>query len=260
MEMKNSIAELIEQFRQINTELCKLREMENDLLKRENDILALLKEKMSPVKPAPVKSPCPIPVDIKTGDRVHFGSYPQTAKGEDRTPIEWRVLERNSNHVLLLSETGLDTISYNNTLEKVTWEECALREWLNGVFLNTAFSEQERNWIMTAVVSPDRNPDFETDSGYAAQDKVFLLSAPETNRYFSNDKDRMCEPTDYAVARGAYTTGINGKRVCWWWLRSPGNSQEFATFVSYQGKDILDGSCVSNAHGCVRPALWINLE
>lgn len=50
----------------------------------------------------------PLDADWTIGDVVTFGGYPQTAKGNDNTPIEWLVLAREGHSALLLSRYGLD--------------------------------------------------------------------------------------------------------------------------------------------------------
>lgn len=47
----------------------------------------------------------------------------------------------------------------------------------------------------------------------------------------------------------------------WWWLRSPGYTQDFAASVSIGGSVLAGGSGVCSRRVCVRPALKIrNLE
>ena len=92
---------------------------------------------------------------IKVGDIVTFGRYPQTAEGTDQTPIEWIVLDydEKENKALLLSKYGLDVKPYNTEWTGITWEKCTLRTWLNGEFLNKAFSAGEQSAIlMTADI------------------------------------------------------------------------------------------------------------
>jgi len=46
-----------------------------------------------------------------------------------------------------------------------------------------------------------------------------------------------------------------------WWLRSPGDSQDRAADVANHGKNMYSrGSYVNDETGYVRPALWLNLE
>jgi len=205
------------------------------------------------------------------GNYVTFGEYPQTTAGEDVTPIEWLVLARNGNKALLISRYGLDAQPYNTDYTSVTWETCTLRTWLNGTFYNKAFSSAEQAAILTTNVDNSKNQCYSgwsTSSGNNTQDKVFLLSYAEANKYFgvtydnsSNTKSRVA-PTAYAIAQGAWTSYSNkttdSTYAGWWWLRSPGTYQDYAAIVYFVGS--LDFNYVDSDSGSVRPALWVNLE
>ena len=200
---------------------------------------------------------------IAVGDIIEFGAYEQdndTSNGKE--PIEWQVLERDGDKVLVISKYALDCKPYNTEYEDVTWETCTLRTWLNGTFLNEAFSEAEQAIIQTTEVSADRNPDYSTDPGNATEDKIFLLSIIETYTYFASDEASMCVPTAYAIANGAYTYDWDqdGEATCWWWLRSPGIYLSFAASVDNDGGVYSNGDYVNYVSDCVRPALWINLD
>ena len=193
----------------------------------------------------------------KVGDYVFLGKYEQdnnTSNGEEN--IEWLVLEIKEGKALLISKYALDCKQYNTTGAKVTWETCTLREWLNNDFVNSAFSGNEKAMIPTVTVSADKNPMYDTNPGNATQDQIFLLSITEVNRYFSSDSERKCEPTEYAVANGAFENNSS----CWWWLRSPGISQYSAVYVNTVGRVDESGYFVNNFDVAVRPALWVNLE
>lgn len=80
------------------------------------------------------------------GDIVYFGSYEQNNdKSDGKEPIEWRILEKKSNKVLLLSEKGLVTKPYHKKNNERTWKNCSLRKWLKSSFIKTAFTEEEKN-------------------------------------------------------------------------------------------------------------------
>ena len=158
---------------------------------------------------------------------------------------------------LVISKYALDCKQYNTNYTDVTWEDCTLRRWLNNDFINAAFSAEEKAMIPTVTVSADKNPNYSTNPGNATQDQVFLLSITEANKYFSSDSARQCEPTDYAVANGALESDSGN---CWWWLRSPGDSQDCAARVLYVGDVREYGYYVDNDSTAVRPALWIDLN
>ena len=189
----------------------------------------------------------------EVGDSVVFGTYEQDNDiSNGKEEIEWRVLAKENNQILMISDKALDCQPYNSSYTYVSWENCSLRKWLNGTFLNAAFSAEEQAIIQSTNVSADNNPKYSTDSGNATTDKVFLLSINEAEKYFASDSTRQCKPTEYAVKIGA--------SVSWWWLRSPGGPQADAAIVSYFGSVFYDGRGVDLDYGCIRPALWINLE
>jgi hypothetical protein len=206
----------------------------------------------------------------RVGNYVTFGHYPQTSGGNDSTEIEWLVLARDGNKALLLSRYGLDTKPYNEKYVDITWEKCTLRTWLNGTFLSKAFTAQEQKGILTTTVDNSKSQGYSewTSGGNNTEDRVFLLSYAEANKYLGvtrydseNTKSRVA-PTAYALAQGAYTIDSNmtvdGAAAGLWWLRSPGRFQVFAADVGTGGS--LGNSNVDGGSGCVRPALWINLE
>ena len=209
------------------------------------------------------------------GNYVTFGEYPQTAAGEDMTPIEWLILARYGNKALLISRYGLDAQPYNTDFTDVTWETCTLRTWLNGTFYNKAFSSAEQSAILTTNVDNSKNQCYSgwsTSGGNNTQDKVFLLSYAEANKYFgveywknngATDNVRsLVAPTAYAIAQGAWTSPfdktVDSTGAGCWWLRSPGCNQDYAALV-YAGGSLYYYS-VDDDSGSVRPALWVDID
>lgn len=216
-------------------------------------------EKLKSAKQAQIKN-------AKVGDIVYFGTYEQdndTSNGKEN--IEWRVLAKENSRVLVISDKALDCQPYNSSYtEEVTWENCSLRKWLNGTFLNKAFSTEEQAQIQNTTVSADNNPQYSTNPGNATTDKVFLLSINEVEKYFNSDEARKCAPTAYAKAQGASTSDTfktpSGAATCWWWLRSPGDDQSSAAYV-YFGGDVFElGNYVFSGLNAVRPAMWITID
>lgn len=129
--------------------------------------------------------------------------------------------------------------------------------------MDSAFDGAEKSIVKKTKVLAEKNPYYSTDPGNATTDKVFLLSINEAEQYFGSDEDRKCIPTEYAKANGAYTSSgytKNGVPTCGWWLRSPGDDQGRAANVSDYGSVNYLGMRVDYGDGCVRPALWINLD
>lgn len=202
----------------------------------------------------------------EVGDIITFGKYysydagasPSIKKDAD---IKWRVLAKENNRILVISEYALDCQQYNESSASVTWEKSTLRKWMNKTFLNAAFDSAEKSIIAKTTVSADENPNYDTDPGNSTKDKVFLLSINEANKYFSSDSARVCYPTVYANFNGAeFYARYNG--AIKWWLRSPGSMSDNVAYVNQEGSVSIPGTGVYRDMDilCVRPVLWINLE
>lgn len=205
------------------------------------------------------------------GETVTFGRYEQdNDPGNGPEPIEWIVLDTRDGKTLLLSRYGLDVKPYNTQDAGVTWETCSLRTWLNGDFLNEAFSAEEQAAILVTEVentfAQGNYMEWRTDAGNNTQDLVFLLSFAETSKYLAPYRgDSMkwrTAPTAYALAGGAATERdaftAEGGLSCCWWLRSPGESQASAVFVSCYG-----GALSIEVYGetiAIRPAIWVDTK
>ena len=204
---------------------------------------------------------------VSVGDIITFGRYKQANNtSNDKEDIEWLVLAKEHNKILAISDKALDCQQYNTSYTRGTWENCSLRKWMNGTFLNAAFSTEEQAQILSTKISDYKNSNYSTNPGNATTDKVFLLSINEVNKYFSSDEARKCAPTAYAKAQGTGTSNIcntykteSGEATCWWWLRSPGFIQDFAATVHLDGSVYYRGRFIHSANGGIRPAMWINL-
>ena len=198
------------------------------------------------------------------GDYVLFGSYEQDNDDSNgKEDVEWLVLAKEGNRILLISRYALCTSQYNWLNVDVTWESCSLRTWLNGYFIENSFSEEEQKMIATTTVTADKNRTYDTYPGADVNDKAFLLSFAEAEEYFTSDDERMCAPTEFALVHGV-TTGywneVDGKATCWWWLRSPGGDSNYASRVFRDGCLYDYGGMVIEQGGGVRPAVWLDLE
>lgn len=103
------------------------------------------------------------------------------------------------------------------------WHISELRQWLNGEFYETVFSDREREKIV-------KHKDID--------DNVFCLSIDEYNE---------CRDVITCILKG-------------WWLRSPGYSARFAASVNYRGGVGLIGDYVHLSNPGVRPALLLRKE
>lgn len=189
--------------------------------------------------------------EYDVGSTYVLGSYEQDNNiTNGKEDIEWLVLAKDGSKILIISKYALEHQEYSPTFNNVTWESCTLRRWLNNGFLNEAFSNTEREQIVTTTLQPRY--------GNTTQDKVFLLNISEARLYFSSDKARQCRYTEYAAAQGGF---VSDDGYCNWWLLSPGNHQDDGAIVWPAG-DIYEGGAhmTGGSRAGVRPVMWIDLN
>jgi hypothetical protein len=216
------------------------------------------------------------------GSYFSFGNYEQDNKTENGPePIEWVILDREEDRILVISRYVLDCLHYDEEYKPVTWETCTLRAWLNGEFLNTAFDLDEMSLIQITHVAADPNPEFSVDPGNDTEDRIFLLSIPEAERYFHpvsvpaphggsiEEAERYfhtystlwCKPTAFAAPKS--NVDFTQNEAVGWWLRTPGLSSASAAMADRLGKIDTWGKLVNCEGGKktpgVRPAMWIDL-
>ncbi len=170
-------------------------------------------------------------------------------------PIKWRILQSENGEAFLLSDVILDKQLYNENDKYVTWEKSSLRAWLNKKFINTAFSDEEKEKInITEIINQD-NPVYGTEGGNNTFDKIFLLSLSEVSEQqdgekygFLDDEIRGCGKSDFS------------KTGSWWWLRSPGYDSGYAAGVYDYGWVYRYGHDVGSSDDGVRPTLHLNLS
>lgn len=180
------------------------------------------------------------------GEYILFGSYEQdNDPSNGAEDIEWLVLAKDSEGLLVVSRYVLDFMQYTSSTDVVSWEECSLYKWLNDTFYNSAFRQDEQHRIREVI------------------GKVLLLSTSDVHKYFGSDTERRCAPTAYAIARGAMTSSTyqaDGKDTCGWWLRNVYSTNFNAATITIEGAvSTLDVDLWLAYYG-VRPALWINTD
>lgn len=185
---------------------------------------------------------------LAVGDKFEFGTYEQDgSSGNGAEDIEWVVLDKTADKILVISQYALDCQRYHRQNESVTWETCSVRTWLNSTFYNAAFSSDEKRQILTTK-----------DSETSARDKVFLLSIDELEEYYSGKSERICRATNYAIDQNAYVNPSTGGS--WWLLRTEGESSKHVMSVNSDGKIDYEGGKVASDRGTVRPVMWLDIS
>lgn len=214
---------------------------------------------------------------VTVGDVITFGVYEQDNDPSKKEDILWIVLDRDGNRILLLSKFILDSRvfqenhpsrKYPSKAVAIKWADCTLRTWLNEDFIQAAFSVQAQKLLRSTHLVTPKNQGI--SGGPDTDDKVFLLSIPEVNKYLSNPALRGAEKTAYAKKQ----SNESREKLNWWWLRSPGLYVDCPAIVLDNGKykekftnpeTGYSGETTWIGRGAwydigVRPALWIDLS
>lgn len=213
------------------------------------------------------------------GNIITLGNYEQDNSSQNgKEPLEWIVLDEDNGNILLISRYGLETKAFHDVkLTIVSWADCSLRKYLNDVFLNTALNSEEQTAIVPVNIDNSSNQwykewtkdysNWETqcEGGKETEDRVFLLSYAEANKYFdvtpdnkNNTKGRLVL-TPYAIAQGAANEITDNEITGLWWLRSPGKDSPYrAAVVRYDGSLYFGDK--DNDYTVIRPVIWVNLN
>ncbi len=191
------------------------------------------------------------------GDRIFFGHY-YLWNDRDKSELEWTVLDKRENQFLIITKNGIENIPYHNIETDIEWKDCSLRKWLNGRFLQVAFSDAERARIVSGTIRNNGNQQYGIEAQADTEDSVFLLSLEEAKALFANDEERKSCPTPYAKKKGAFASRM--EQLGAWWLRTPGAYLKYADFVPTSGNvDLPFGRNVDDKENMVRPVMWITM-
>ena len=188
-------------------------------------------------------------------------------------PIEWTILSNDGKEVFVVANIALDSQSYDyDGSYNNNYANSTISAWLNDIFYNTAFSDDEQRLIKTTTVDNGVASTGYSTNQYACEntnDKIFLLSYKEvtnssygfSSAYNNYDTARQKKSTDYAKVQGCWkSTSSSYLGNCYWWLRSPFFSNDSnARYVDDDGYVGYD-DYVDYCYGGVVPAFHINLE
>ncbi len=177
---------------------------------------------------------------VRVGDIITLGAwYEDGDKTKPKTSIKWVVLEVDSEgkRVYAVSLDILAAMSYGKT---DVWKNSDICAWLNGDFLDEAFSESELKMI-------DKNLYEELDETgdvlSAFSSKLALMSQEEKAKYLTDLK--------YIPADGAGATQ--------WWLRTAAGEGKIM-YIAENGQLATVGEDSKTAVMGVRPVAWFNFD
>ena len=243
------------------------------------DSADVLKKIISPYRKEIIKN-------ASAKDVVIWGKYEQdNNKTNGKEDIEWIVLDKKGNKVLLLSKYIIDEKPYSKNPAYAYWSNSSIRKWLNDDFYNKSFTKSEKEIITKTTntnngntVDSDRN-DFDiysTPKDTDTKDNVFLLSVDEVKKYLT---DARVIETRYAYVQisGSDDNYDANYTENSWWLRSightyKGNKNNDPAYVPYcsrtaydmgsNGSDnfIINDIIYVHKEQGVRPAMWVDVS
>ena len=199
---------------------------------------------------------------LEIGDTVEEGNY-------NGDPILWRVIGKDGDRVLLITEYVIDAKAFNDWAANVTWESCTLRAYLN----EEEHPHPQYGWDMPisghmhfmsgaagyfvpldTYCASSENPHYAVPGGSATTDTFFLLSYEEVRKYMPTEESRRAYPTPRALSNGIRT---DEQGYASWWLRTPGVSAAYTCNIFYNGEIMTGGTRVQREYRGLRPAVWV---
>ena len=174
---------------------------------------------------------------------VAFGRYPNDPGGAE-APILWRALQLEGGTVYLMSEYLIEVSRLHSVAFGYPgWDKADLNLWLNGEFIQKAFSPAE---AAALTEQPDLG-------------RVSLPSADDIKNAefgFDSDKARRATGTPWADSRGLFFYRHKGHSP--YWTRTP-SAKDFAHRTTKLEGNIGYLGVTADDLG-VRPVIWLALD
>ncbi len=201
---------------------------------------------------------------LNEGDVVEFGTF-EDSEMHNAGPIEWFVIKREGDRILLLSKYVLVEKEYfsnfwdAHNVHLANWEQCTLRSWLNNSFYKDSFNENEKRII--------RKSNIPNDNSRETSDYVFILSWNELKLISDGLRKEIFKEKYYGEKyrksssfwlRASFEPDPNDQRYKLLDGRSYSKEDALTTYWLYGDREFVRSSCQSKEG--VRPALWISIQ
>lgn len=233
----------------IDTEETEMTEEENYVDDFEDDA-----EELEKSEEDIVEDELSVIAESEVGDVVCFGKFEQNNNYEDgKEQIEWIVLEKEDGWNLLLSKNALLCLKYGNNHEVnivldedyFGYQNSEISFYLEGGFIEEAFSKTEQEYIDYKMISCDNNNGRKNNYNY----RVFILNKEEVDYY---KECITCTPEITEYAR-YFNNSDSDNQI---WLRTTyGDDDACLCDMSYEVSDDNHDSSAEKHFVC--PAIWI---
>lgn len=169
----------------------------------------------------------------RVGSRIKLGQYEQNNNLDDGPEtIQWIVLEKQEDRLLVLSRYILDTYPFDADTE--SWEINPVNKWLTEKFVSSFTEEEQKRIIEITVLTTEQLREL----------------MPVTSR-------RIASGTEYTRGKELYS--FSGYSL--WWVRSPESASKFTMhYVLTDGSiDRFRSYSAIFTYG-IRPAMWIYIN
>ena len=172
---------------------------------------------------------------------IHLGEY------------KWRVLDYVDGKALLITAERIEAVNFKEGNLPLTYQDSLVREYLNEEFYYSIGDYGNATILDTTIYD-----EFQSEDDVHFDDKVFILSKKEVEKYFYNSGDIETDPPGG------------------WWLRTPGSDERrwvqtenqhltgvFNGTAYYEALTVSPNgySAEMGTYGTgVRPAIWVELE
>ena len=158
--------------------------------------------------------------------------------------IEWDVIKYEDGKYYVISKYVLTVMAFNENSKSTKWADSTLRRWMNGEFLETSFSEEERKYIQDTYTK-----------SVSTTDKIFCITYHNLINDIKDNRITFGKPTPYSLDKGLKPSGTEEMD---YWEDETRLSYDFY-FISGKSGSVCHSGTSGKAEG-VRPAMWISEE
>ena len=163
-----------------------------------------------------------------------------------KLPLKWQVLEVKNSKALVVCKKVLCNRKFDIDDSYNIWSETDLQCWLNTIFIERAFKNEEKRRIVTSTIITKLAREEEIIRNEETEDKIFILSFKELLDYLSKNSIDCDSP---------------------YWLRDRNDDFMSSCFPVYSMEylDIHKEPYISTERKPteklgIRPAMWIDIS
>ncbi|MBD5383999.1 MAG: TIR domain-containing protein [Ruminococcaceae bacterium] len=162
--------------------------------------------------------------------------------------LRWEVMDIQGDMAFVRTDI-IDYQPFDDNDPDCTWENSALREWLNGGFYEDVFNAGEKAQILTSVFETGSGEyNYIGTSGSGISDKIFLLNTSEAKNtpYYGDINDK----THLSIYAQQKLPKDYGQLFCW------GRDRPLTQFYDDWGKE-LPPDVDATTQNCIMIGMWI---